>query len=100
MTIERRLVSFDVTAAGKTQSSSPSGLFQGIALPCSTGVIPSTTSVIGPMNRKRRISPSVTTSTPAPSCTAITWSTARSSTRLKSLAASSPRSNAARASLR
>ena len=30
--------------------------------------MPSTVSVIGPMNRKRRISPSLTTSTPAPSC--------------------------------
>jgi hypothetical protein len=53
-----------------------------------------------PMNRKRRISPSLITSTPAPSCIAITWSTARSSIRLKSGSANWPCSNAARASFR
>jgi hypothetical protein len=75
VTIERRLRSFEVTAAGNTHSISPSGVAHGIALPSSTGSMPSTVSVIGPMNRYRRISPSLTTSTPAPSWTAMTWST-------------------------
>jgi hypothetical protein len=61
----------DVTAAGGSQSMSPSGVLHGIALSCSTGSIPSTVSVIGPMKRNRRISPSLTTSTPTPSCMAI-----------------------------
>ena len=79
---------------------SPSGELHGIAASCSTSSIPSTVSVIGPMNRKRRISPSLTTSTPAPSCMAITWSTARSSRRLKSAAESRPCSKAALPSCR
>jgi hypothetical protein len=100
VTIERRLRSFDVTAAGGSHSSSPSGEFHGIGWSCSTNSIPSTVSVIGPMNRKRRISPSETTSTPVPSCSAMTWSTARSSSRLKSRAERLPCSKAARASFR
>ena len=70
--VERGVTSFEVTAAGNCHSVSPAGLAHGIRLPSATGSIPSTISVIGPMNKKRRISPSVTTSTPVPSCSAIT----------------------------
>jgi hypothetical protein len=100
VTIERTLRSLDVTAAGERHSMSPSGVLHGIALSWSTSSMPSTVSVIGPMKRKRRISPSLTTSTPAPSCIAMAWSTARSSRRLSSCAVSSPCSNAARPSCR
>jgi hypothetical protein len=87
-----------VTAAGIGRSIRPSAVTQGGVL--STGASPSTTSVSEPMKVLRRISPSVTTSTPQSSWSAIASSTARSSIRLNSAWPSVPAARARRASLR
>ena len=62
------------------------------------GRTPSTVSVNGPTNDSRRSSPSVTTSTPARSCSAIASSTARSSIRLNSVRVMAPAATRSRAS--
>src|SRR5581483_8741606 len=87
----------------KTDFTAPAWSWNGTGMwpvSPSSGDSPSTASVSWSMKECRRSSPSVTTSRPTPSCMAIAWSTARSSTSLYAAAGSWPASYCSRASFR
>jgi hypothetical protein len=98
MASDRRALRRDVTA-GWWVGVPPDSSRESTTAP-GTSDTPSTTSLSGPRKDVLRISPSVTTSSPARSCSAMTSSTARSSMRLNSPALSLASSRAPRASLR
>ncbi len=90
-----------VTVNGGCQSQSwaGSGAWKCTGAP-GMSVTPSMSPSRWSRNEKRRSSPSLTTSSPQPSCMAIAWSTARSSIRLNSVLLIRPAASAARASER
>ena len=80
---------FPVTVNGLCQTQSAVALLKWTGAP-SIGSTPLISPTTWSRKEKRRNSPSVTTSSPMPSCIAMAWSTARSSIRLNSGAPSCP----------
>jgi hypothetical protein len=80
---------FPVTVNGLCQTHSSVALLKRMGAP-SIGSTPLISLTTWSRKEKRRNSPSLTTSSPTPSCMAMAWSTARSSIRLNSGALSWP----------